>query len=76
MSNSGVVVQRKGEAMLRRISIGLVLALLVVLPVTAQDFQRGVAAYNRGDYSTALREWRPLAEQGFAKAQNNLSHLR
>jgi len=31
-----------------------------------------VAAYYRGDYATALREWRPLAEQGSAIAQNNL----
>ena len=32
----------------------------------------GVAAYDRGDYAAALREFRPLAEQGNAKAQNNL----
>ncbi len=24
----------------------------------------GVAAYERRDYATALREWRPFAEQG------------
>jgi TPR repeat protein len=32
----------------------------------------GVAAYNRGDYATASREMKSLAEQGFAKAQYNL----
>ncbi len=32
----------------------------------------GVAAYNRGDYATAPREWRPLAKQGNANAQFNL----
>ena len=32
----------------------------------------GVAAYKRGAYATAVREWRPLAEQGDAKAQYNL----
>ncbi len=32
-------------------------------------FDEGVAAYQRGDYATALREWRPLAEQGHAPAQ-------
>ena len=32
----------------------------------------GVAAYKWGAYATALREWRPLAEQGNAKAQYNL----
>ena len=31
-----------------------------------------MAAYYRGDYATALREWRPLAEQGNAEAQFNL----
>ncbi len=32
-------------------------------------FDEGVAAYKRGDYATAIREWRPLAEQGDAEAQ-------
>ena len=31
-----------------------------------------MAAYQPGDYATALREWRPLAERGNAKAQFNL----
>ena len=29
----------------------------------------GAAAYIRGDYATAIREWRPLAKQGHAPAQ-------
>ena len=33
------------------------------------DFQKGLTAYDRGDYATALREWTPLAEQGNAYAQ-------
>ncbi len=32
----------------------------------------GVTAYKWGKYAMALREWRPLAEQGNAKAQYNL----
>ena len=28
------------------------------------DFQKGLTAYESGDYATALREWEPLAEQG------------
>ncbi len=28
------------------------------------DLQKGLDAANRGDYATALREWKPLAEQG------------
>ena len=31
--------------------------------------KEGAAAYQRGDYATALREWRPLAKQGNANAQ-------
>jgi len=27
------------------------------------DFQKGVTAYESGDYATALREWTPLAKQ-------------
>ena len=41
----------------------------------AQDFQKGFTAYNEGDYATALKEWRPLAEQGIAEAQYNLGLL-
>jgi uncharacterized protein len=40
--------------------------------VRAPDFDRGLEAYFRGDYVAALREWRPLAEQGHLRAQNNL----
>jgi uncharacterized protein len=36
------------------------------------DYQKGLTAYQSGDYATALREWKPLAEQGNARAQNNL----
>ena len=49
----------------------LLLTLLVGNPASA-DFQNGFDAYERGDYATALREFRPLAEQGNAGAQNNL----
>jgi TPR repeat protein len=37
--------------------------------------QNAMDAYNRGDYSTALKEWQPLAEQGDANAQYNLGKL-
>ena len=38
--------------LIRRTAIGLVLALLVALPAMAQDFQKGLAAYKRGDYQS------------------------
>ena len=36
------------------------------------SYQKGFGAYDRGDYATALKEWRPLAEQGLSQAQYNL----
>ena len=52
----------------------VILAFLMTLssPVVAQDFQKGFAAYNAGDYATALQEWTPLVEAGDADAQYNL----
>jgi TPR repeat protein len=58
-----------------RFTITLVLSIVcLAMPVWA-DFQAGMDANNRGDYATALHEWRPLAEQGDALAQFNLGVL-
>ena len=40
--------------------------------VLAQNFQKALAAYDAGDYVTALKEWLPLAEQGNLDAQHNM----
>lgn len=37
--------------------------------------EEGLAAYRAGDYVTAFKQWRPLAEKGQAKAQYNLGLL-
>lgn len=42
------------------------------IPANAGHFNDGVAAYRRGDYATAARFFRPLAEQEESGAQNNL----
>ena len=47
--------------------------IALAAPVTAQDFERGREAYERGDYVSALREFLPLAEQGVAEAQYHLA---
>ena len=39
------------------------------------DFQKGLDAYERDDYATALKEWTPLAKQGDAYAQFNLGWM-
>ena len=38
----------------------------------SQSFERGDAAANAGDFTTALKEWKPLAENGHVKAQLGL----
>ncbi len=40
-------------------------------PAWGQNFDKGMQAYEQRDYATALRELRPLAEQGLAEAQSN-----
>ena len=50
----------------------LVVALGFAPQAVANPFNDGVAAYDRGDYVTALRLWRPLADQGNVHAQFNL----
>lgn len=47
---------------------------MAALPAFA-DFKAGVDAYQKGDYVTAAKEWRPLAEQGDPAAQFNLGLL-
>jgi len=39
------------------------------------DFWDGIAAYEAGDYATALKEFRPLAAQGHVLSQNNLGAM-
>lgn len=38
-------------------------------------FEDGESAFARGDFALALREWRPLAEQGDARAQNEIGKM-
>ena len=64
---------------MRNLTATICLTLAVLLGSAgvsfAQDFQKGMAAYNKGDYATAVREWKPLAEQGNADGQFNLGFL-
>lgn len=53
----------------------IIIALLIVafpFPLFAQDFYKGLSAAQTGDFKTALKEWKPLAEQGDKTAQFNL----
>jgi uncharacterized protein len=45
---------------------------LALAPVSAGPLDDAYAAYQQGDYPSALRLFRPLAEQGNARAQTLL----
>ncbi len=62
------------KAILRSGFLALVIMALAV-PAYAGPLEDGVAARQRGDYATAIRIWRPLAEQGHARAQSNLGFM-
>jgi uncharacterized protein len=47
----------------------LMLGLAITGPALAKPFEDAKAAYQKGDYVTALRLWRPLADAGDANAQ-------
>ena len=59
------------------LTICLTLAILLggVGTTWGADFNKGVDAYFSDDYATALRELRPLAEQGHAGAQSFLGWM-
>ena len=61
--------------MIRTLALAIALVAALVGTASAQDSQKGFDAYKRGDYAAALREWRPLAEQGHAKAQSILGSM-
>ena len=59
---------------MRNLSAPLCLTIVVLFGSVgcSNNLQKGVSAYISGDYATALREWKPLAEQGNADAQYSL----
>jgi hypothetical protein len=60
--------------MTTRILLTVFLAGLFQASVWA-GFEEGMAAYERGDYASTVKEWRPLAEQGDSTAQHHLAWL-
>ena len=59
--------------MLRTITLSILL-MATALPVTA-GYKEGFAAYRRGDYKNALREFKAAAENGNAAAQYLLGFM-
>ena len=61
---NGQVRARRGGVVMT-----LLFLLAVLVPAEAAEYQAGREAFERGDFVAALREFRPLAEQGDAGAQ-------
>ncbi len=60
---------------MRHAIIAVLLLTALAGTAVAGPFEDAVSAYERGDYATALREFRVLAEQGNAEAQTRLGTM-
>jgi hypothetical protein len=64
--------QDQGEDVMKKTILDTLIRDASLFLSAQNGFEEGMAAYKRGDYATALKKWRPLAEAGDAEAQNNL----
>ena len=62
-------------AIVKRFKFLFVIWTLLGLSAQASQFEAGMRALERQHYSTAMRAWLKLADEGHAKAQNNIGHL-
>lgn len=58
-----------------RFAVILLLVLVWAAPTLAGPLQDGLAAYKRGDYATAAKDWQTLAEQGDDNAKCDIGYL-
>jgi tetratricopeptide (TPR) repeat protein len=73
----GVKVRKRKETYLY-LAVGLLILLIsssLAVAAFGGEFEDAVAAYERGDYATAYRLFKPMAEQGHAEAQYNLGGM-
>ena len=57
---------------MRLLKLLLLLLVCAAGPAVAGPIEDAEAAFDKGDYATAVRLWRPLADQGYGIAQSNL----
>jgi uncharacterized protein len=60
---------------LKRAIAATILTMSFVAPAAAGPYEEAIAAYNSGDYATALLRFRPLADQGDPAAQYRLGYM-
>ena len=56
------------DTFLSKITALLFLTFFFANQAISQSFERGMDAADVGDFTTALKEWKPLAEHGHAMA--------
>ena len=61
--------------MKRSLPVLIALLFLFLKVGWSVDFWKGFKAYQKKDYRTALREFRPLAEKGHSQAQNMMGWM-
>ncbi len=61
--------------MFKQLVTGIVAFVILAGVAVAGPWEDGWAAFKRGDYATAMKLWRPLAEQGDANAQFYLGFM-
>ena len=61
--------------MIRYILLSVFMIFGSILETAADDFNKGVKAFQNSDYVTALRLWKPIADNGEPVAQHNLGIL-
>ena len=66
------------DRLIHFLAVIILILIFATPPVAALAFDNAAAtaAYEKGDYATAMRIWRPLAEQGDASAQARLGMLK
>jgi TPR repeat protein len=66
--------------MRRSALLAAMLCAILMAPIarggtTDEDFRQGLTAFNTGDYPTALRLWRPLAERDDPRSEAGLGFM-
>ena len=77
MNSFTVILDNFFDHRRRLILVVIFLPIFILNPPTAwsADYQKGLEAAKKGDFVSANREWRPLAEQGNANAQFSLGNM-
>ena len=57
------------------LTIALASLIFLPKPVFSDDLMKGLEAYNKNEFATALKKLRPVAEQGNSTAQNYMGWM-